>query len=82
MYKNRAVDGRNNICGRRIKALREAMPARPSQKQFADRLQLAGLDVDKNAVQRMESGQRFVTDIELKIIAQVLKVTYQDLLDE
>ena len=30
----------------------------------------AGLDIDKNAVQRIESGKRFVTDIELKVIAR------------
>ena len=44
-------------------------------------LQMAGLDIDKNAVQRMESGERFVTDIELKSIAEVLGVSYQELLD-
>ena len=43
-------------------------------------LQLAGMDVDKNAVQRIECGKRFVTDIELKILAQVLGVTVEDLL--
>ena len=31
--------------------------------------------------QRIESGKRFVTDIELKVIADVLKINYQDLLD-
>lgn len=60
---------------------REAMPAKPSQRQFADMLQLEGLDIDKNAVQRMESGQRFVTDIELRVLAKVLGVSYSDLLD-
>ena len=46
-----------------------------------DLLQVAGLDVDKNAIQRIESGERFVTDIELKAIAEGLQVHYQDLLD-
>ena len=53
-----------------------------SQKGLANQLQLAGLDVDKNAVQRIESGQRFVTDIELKVLAQVLNVTAEELLGE
>lgn len=52
-----------------------------SQRMLADQLQIAGLNIDKNAVQRIESGKRFVTDIELKIIARVLNVSYQDLLD-
>ena len=82
MYKNKASDGRNNICGDRIKQYRQAMFPKPSQRQFADMLQLAGLDIDKNAVQRIESGERFVTDIELKAIADALKVRYTDLLDD
>ncbi len=81
MYKNKAPDGRNNICGKRIKKFREQLPEKTSQKQFSDMLQIAGLDVDKNAVQRIESGDRFVTDIELKMIARVLGVSYQELLD-
>ncbi len=81
MYKNRSADGDNNICGKKVKEIREKLPERTSQRKFADMLQIAGLDIDKNAVQRIESGKRFVTDIELKAIAKVLKVTYQELLD-
>ena len=82
MYKNRAEDGRNNICGARIRALRQTLPGKVSQRQLADMLQIEGLDVDKNAVQRIENGQRFVTDIELKAIARVLHVRYEELLDD
>ena len=49
--KNKAKDGKNNFSGRKIKVFREAMAAKPSQKALADLLQIAGLDVDKNAVQ-------------------------------
>lgn len=82
MYKNKARDGRNNICGRKVREFRLEMPEKTSQRKFADLLQLAGLDLDKNAVQRIENGQRFVTDIELKMIAQVLGVSYEALLDD
>ena len=82
MYKSRSSTGRNNICGVQIRQYRLQMSGKPSQRKFADMLQLAGLDVDKNAVQRIESGERFVTDIELKVIAQVLGVHYDDLLKE
>ena len=44
-------------------------------------LQLKGLDLDKNAIQRIESGKRFVTDIELRYFAKVLNVSYEALLD-
>ena len=54
MYKNKAADGLNNICGARIRKLRKKMEGHPSQWAFADMLQRAGLDVDKNAIQRIE----------------------------
>ena len=82
MYKNKAVDGSNNICGVRIKEIRESLPEKVSQRKLADMLQMSGLDIDKNAIQRIENGKRFITDIELKIIASVLKVSYQELLDK
>ena len=82
MYKNHAPDGRYNICGRRVAALRKARSPKLSQRGFADLLQLRGLDVDKNAVQRIESGQRFVTDIELRTLAHVLNVSYETLLED
>mgnify|MGYP003223841744 CR=1 FL=1 len=41
-----------------------------------------GLDLDKNAIQRIESGKRFVTDIELRYFAKVLNVSYEELLSE
>lgn len=81
MYKNKANDGSNNICGSKIKQFRVVLPAKPSQREFADMLQIAGLDMDKNAIQRIENGKRFVTDIELKVIARVLNVSYTELLD-
>lgn len=82
MYKNRAVTGENNVCGQKVKKIREKLPDKTSQRKLADMLQMVGLDIDKNAVQRIESGKRFVTDIELKIIAKVLGVSYQELLDD
>ena len=80
MYKNRGPDGRCNLCGRRVAQLRKAMVPKVSQRGLADMLQLAGGDVDKNAVQRIECGKRFVTDIELKVLAQLLGVTADELL--
>ena len=82
MYKNKTIDGRCNLCGKNVACLRKAMRPTVSQRALADLLQLAGLDVDKNAVQRIESGQRFVTDIELKVLAQVLNTSLDELLTE
>lgn len=80
VYKNKLSDGKCNISGRKIRQLRKELPQKTSQRLFAELLQLQGLDLDKNAIQRMESGQRFVTDIELRAIADVLQVTTDELL--
>ena len=80
MYKNRGPDGRNNLCGVRAAELRKGRKPKMSQRALAEQLQLNGLDLDKNAVQRIESGERFVTDIELKVLALVLGVSVDDLL--
>ncbi len=78
MFNNRTSDGRNNICGVKVSKLRKGLKI--SQREVADRLQLIGLDIDKNAVQRIESGQRFVTDIELISLAKVFNVDITELL--
>ena len=78
MFINKTKDGLNNICGKRIAHFR--MDMKISQKQLADKLQLVGLDVDKNAIQRIESGKRFVTDIEIVAFAKVFGVSFEELL--
>lgn len=79
MFINKSKDGKNNICGINIAKYRKALNI--SQRELADRLQLYGLDVDKNAIQRIECGKRFVTDIELVSLSKVLKKDFKDLLE-
>lgn len=78
MFINKSNDGRNNLCGSQVAIYRKKM--KKSQRELADALQLLGLDVDKNAIQRIEAGKRFVTDIELVYLAKVLNVSYEALL--
>ena len=80
MFKNKATDGKNNICGATLYALRKNASPKMSQRIFAEKCQLLGLDIDKNAVQRIESGQRFVTDIELVCFCKILNVSLEELL--
>lgn len=78
MFINKTSNGRNNLCGEKISMLRASLGI--SQRALADRLQIAGLDIDKNAIQRIEAGKRFVTDIELKVFSQVLELPVEELL--
>lgn len=79
MFINKSKDDRNNICGAVVERRRKEMGK--SQRQLADMLQLAGLDVDKNAIQRIEAGKRFVTDVEITYLSKVLGLSYEELLD-
>ena len=79
MFKNKNYSS-NNISGKNIKRLRLEQMPRLSQRALAEKLQVQGIDLDKNAVQRIESGQRFVTDIELLAFSKVLNVSLEVLL--
>lgn len=78
MYKMKAPDGTNNISGKNIKRLREARNV--SQRQFAKIMQLMGCDLDHHVIQRIESGQRFITDIEVAAFAHVFHVSTDDII--
>ena len=79
MFKNKN-DGKNNLCGENIYKLRLSYPTKLSQRGLADKMQLMGMDLDKNAIQRIECGKRFVTDIELKAFAKVFGVSVDELI--
>ena len=52
-----------------------------SQRLLAYKLQLKGYDMDKNVITRIETNKRYVTDIELKALCEVLEITYDELID-
>lgn len=52
-----------------------------SQRDLARKLQLAGYDMDKNVITRIETNKRYVTDIELRALSNVLGVSYAFLID-
>lgn len=51
-----------------------------SQRDLAARLQLAGCNLDKNAVTRIEANNRYVSDIELRALKEIFDITYEELL--
>lgn len=50
-----------------------------SQSTFATKLQLAGLDISRSGVSKIEARLRFVHDKDLMFLAEVLKVPLQEL---
>ena len=79
MPKPRALNGHKNLISNNLIRLRKKHGL--SQRDLAHRLQLAGYDIDKNVITRIETNQRYVTDIEIKAFCEVLNVSYEILID-
>lgn len=62
-------------CGKNIRRLRDQSTPYLSQRKFAECLSQVGIEMNKNVIQRIEGGQRFVTDIELAAMANTFGVT-------
>lgn len=78
MFINKNKEGLNNLCGKNISKFRSQLSI--SQRELADKMQLVGIDIDKNAIQRIECGKRFVTDIELVAFAKFFGKSLEDLI--
>lgn len=76
MRKCSKPDGNKNWVGKRIAELRKDRGM--SQNDLAIKLQNYGVDIDKNAVQLLEHGHRYVRDMEL-YVAKVFGVSMEDL---
>ncbi|MBQ9429014.1 MAG: helix-turn-helix transcriptional regulator [Clostridia bacterium] len=77
MFKIKASDGKNNICGARLAEIRKAQNL--SQRALAKKMQLLGYDVDHYFIRRVENGERFVTDIDLQIFCAALDIGLSDI---
>ncbi len=78
MFKIKAADGTNNLCGKRIAEIRKSRKL--SQRKLAAKMQLLGFDVDHYFIRRVENGERFVTDIDLVIFARALEIQISEIL--
>lgn len=65
--------GLKNITGERIRQAR--VVKKLSQDELAARMQLNSVILERAAISRIETGDRFVTDYELLVFAEVLGVT-------
>ncbi len=79
MPKPTGSSGEKNLVSSRLIELRRQQNL--SQSDLAHKLQLAGYDMDKNVITRIETNKRYVTDIELRALSEVLGVSYAFLID-
>ena len=68
-------DGKKNISGERIHQARTARWL--SQAELAARMQVHGVLIEREAISKIETGDRFVTDYELQTFASVLDVSME-----
>jgi len=80
MPKPIAPSGNRNLVSKRLIELRKER--KWSQRDLARMLQLAGYDMDKNVITRIETNKRYVTDIELQAFHQVFGVGYDYLMKD
>ena len=72
-------DGKKNICGERLRQVRVVKRLR--QEDLAARIQLKGVNMERDSISRIENGTRFVSDFELKVFSEALGVSFIWLLD-
>lgn len=72
-------NGKRNVCGERIRIAR--VTRRISQYTMAAKMQTRGVNIEQDAISRIESGERLVTDYELRAFAAVFGVPIEDLMD-
>ena len=72
-------NGRKNICGDRVHEARCKL--RLTQNDLAAKLQVDGINIERDSISRIEIGTRFVADYELRELANALKVSIDWLLD-
>lgn len=71
-------NGSKNICGERVKEARKKLKL--SQENLAAKLQVEGVNIERDSVSRIEIGTRFVADYELAALCKILNVTPEYLL--
>ncbi len=80
MPKPRSDTGMKNLISNNLIELRKKQKL--SQRDLAKLMQLAGCDMDRNVITRIETQKRYVTDIELTKLCQVLDTTFEELTKE
>jgi transcriptional regulator with XRE-family HTH domain len=71
-------NGSKNICGARVKDARKRLKL--SQEALAAKLQVSGVNIERDSVSRIEIGTRFVADYELLALCKILNVSPEYLL--
>ena len=67
--------------GRNIRHIQKGRKAHRPQELLSAKLQLAGCDITRSAVAKIEVGQRHIYPDEIRHIRQILSTTYEELFE-
>jgi len=70
---------KKNICSERVREAR--VNRNMTQSELAARLQINGINIERDSISRIESGTRFVADYELRALSKELSVSVAWLLE-
>ena len=73
----RKYNGKSNISGETIEKYREAINM--SRETLAEKLQLAGLNIDRTHILRIEKNKVILKDFELLAICKILGIKFSEL---
>ena len=77
MKPRKAEYGNKNICGANVERIRKQQGMK--QAMLAAQMQLAGVDINPSSLSKLEGQIRIASDIELKTIARILRVSMEEL---
>lgn len=80
MKPRKAPYGTKNICGANIERIRKQQSMK--QATLISQMQLKGVDINPSSLSKLEGQTRIATDIELKVISEILKVSMDELVDQ
>lgn len=73
-------NGKLNAIGSRIKEYR--IKNNMTQKELTEQLQLLGIDINKNSLQKIESRNRIIKEYELSAFSKIFGVSSDELLKD
>ena len=73
-------NGKLNAIGAKIKEYR--IKNNMTQQQLTDKMQLFGIDINKNSLQKIESNNRIIKEYELAVLSIIFNVPTDELLKD
>lgn len=77
MKPRKAEYGTKNICGANVERIRKQQGMK--QTTLISQMQLRGVDINPSSLSKLEGQIRIASDIELKVISEILGTTMEEL---